>query len=234
MIEFTIPLNLPIRAVEITDTKTGPSARLQREMTLWAEGYFGGSAVRNNSSQSITAMSDQSATKESPRTDAGPRKDDLQHERESLQQQQKRFVEATQELQRITRSVEKQLEGLILPLQEAAVELGHAIAAKLIFEEVDAGRFPIANLVHEVVSRLDTSASSVVRLHPDDLALVQELPEIDGQGEERSVRFVADSTLARGDCKAKAGEITVIYELRRQIEEIRRQLLSTVSGHAET
>ena len=158
--------------------------------------------------------------------------DDLSQE--SLQQQQKRFVEATIELQRITRSVEKQLEGLILPLQEAAVELGHAIAAKLIFEEVDAGRFPIANLIHEVVSRLDTSSSSVVRLHPDDLALVQDLPAIDGHGEERSVRFVADSTLARGDCKAKAGEITVIYELRRQIEEIRRQLLSTVSGHAET
>ena len=45
--------------------------------------------------------------------------------------------------------------------------------------------------------------------------------------------FVADATLFRGDCRAKAGDVSVVYELNHQVEEIRRQLLSTVHGHAE-
>ena len=114
------------------------------------------------------------------------------------------------------------------------MELACAIASKLIFEEVDSDRFPIANLVHEVISRLDTTAAAVVRLHPDDLTLIQQQPMISGTGEDRSLEFVADPTLNRGDCKAKSGEISVVYQLRRQIDDLRRQLLSTVNGHAET
>ena len=155
-------------------------------------------------------------------------------ETETLREQKTLFANAAQELQRASQVVERQLAGLIRELQESTVELAHAIASKLIFEEVDGNRFPIANLVHEVVSRLDSEVKTVVRLHPDDLALVQGFPTIDGSHDEHSLRFVADATLSRGDCKAKAGEISVIYELRRNVEEIRRQLLSTVSGHAET
>lgn len=234
MIEFTIPLNLPVRAVEITDAKSAPSIRLQHEMIRWAQGDFGDSVAVGDSSQSSTATTAQDVETEVPVPEPMVATTELQQEREALQQQQKLFADATREIQRVNKIVQKQLEGMLLPLREAAVELGHAIAAKLMFEEIDRNRFPIANLVHEVVSRLDTSATPIVSLHPDDLALIEQLPAIEGQDTERSIKYVADSTLARGDCKAKAGEIMVIYELRRQIDEIRRQLLSTVSGHAET
>jgi len=117
---------------------------------------------------------------------------------------------------------------------EVAIELAHAIAAKLIFEQVETDRFPIANLVHEVLARIDSREPAVVRLHPDDLVLLDEFPVIRSGGDERTLKYVADATLSRGDCKATAGEIKVVYELRHQIEEIRRQLLSTVSGHDET
>ena len=234
MIEFTIPLNLPVRAVEITDAKSAPSIRLQHEMFRWAQGNFGGSVADSDSAQSSTETTARDANTDTPAPEPMPIANELQQEREALLQQQKLFLNATREIQRVNIVVQKQLEGLLLSMREAAVELGHAIAAKLMFEEVDRNRFPIANLVHEVVSRLDTSATPIVSLHPEDLALIQQLSSIEGQDAERSVKYIADSTLARGDCKAKAGEIMVIYELRRQIDEIRRQILSTVSGHAET
>ena len=74
----------------------------------------------------------------------------------------------------------------------------------------------------------------MIHLHPADLEVIQKLPAIDSVSQGRTVSYVADSNLNRGDCSAKAGEISVIYNLRRQVEEIRRQLLSTVGGHAET
>ena len=230
MIEFIIPLNLPVRAVEISATTANPSESIRREIARSAEAQPWDSTGSHESPLSFPSpIGYRSAGVGNQRE---PSK--VQQELESLRLHRTLFAEAVNELRHATTLVEKQLAQTLLEFQEVAIELAHAIATKLVFEEVDDNRFPIANLVHEVVSRLDSSANAVVRLHPEDLALVEELDPIQGAGNEHSVRFIADSTLARGDCKAKAGEISVIYELRRQVDEIRRQLLSTVSGHAET
>jgi flagellar biosynthesis/type III secretory pathway protein FliH len=230
MIEFIIPLNLPVRAVEITETTARPSPRLLKEMDRWAATHQDGVSLR----QDPAGMGSSGAGSESSTTERQHSPDEVQKELESLRSQQALFAGAIRELQHVTKVVRSQLDGMIQEFQEAAVELAHAVAAKLMFEEIDSNRFPIVNVVHEVVSRLDADNNSVIRLHPDDLALVQAHQAIGDADNEQSVRFVADSSLARGDCKGKAGEISVIYELRRQIDEIRRQLLSTVSGHAET
>ena len=227
MIEFIFPLNLPVRAVEVTEKAGSPSASLLQEMSRWAANYQGSSPT----GQGFPTSNSADSRYESPDAERQPA--EIEQELESLRSQRTLFTQATQELRRVSGLVERQLDGMIHEFEEATVELAQAIAAKLIFEEIDNNRFPVANLVHEVVSRLDESSNAVVRLHPDDLAIIQEFPAIGSSDDGRSIRFVGDSSLARGDCKAKAGEISVIYELRRQIDEIRRQLLSTVSGHAE-
>lgn len=222
MIEFIIPLNLPVRAVEVTATTGKPSARILNEMARWAAGAASPHASAQNDNSLRSGQSQPSATIA-----------DLEQERQSLIAQRELFSQAVDELKKATKLAEQRLNGMLLEFQEVSVELAHAIAAKLIFEEVDANRFPIANLVHETVSRLNRNTSATVQLHPDDLKLIQEHPSIEESNETNSLRFVADANLARGDCRAKAGEINVIYELRRQVDEIRRELLSTVSGHAE-
>ncbi len=217
MIEFTIPLNLPVRAVVATELNEPPPEWLSQEMIR--------RALRHHERSPNT--------QELPTTQTSILATEVEDERALLRTQQKLFAEAVRELRHATKLLEQRLEGLVHEFQEATVELAHTISAKLIFEEVDEGRFPIANLVHEVVARLDMTANAIVRLHPDDLSLIQESQLIGDPDGEHSVRFVADSNLARGDCKAKSGEISVVYELRRQIEEMRRLLLSTVNGHAE-
>lgn len=230
MIEFTVRLNLPVRAVEVTGTTASPPEAVRREMAQWAAGRSLAHAVHN---QSVT---DSFATAPFESHDSAEFVDDdqLNQLRESLRSQQALFERAAHTLTETTKAVEKQLTSVVFELQEVAVELATAIASKLVFDEVNHNRFPIANLIHEVLGRLDTRATAIIRLHPDDLAVIQELPVIGEPNNEQSVQYVADPALARGDCKAKAGDITVSYELRRQIEDIRQQLLSTVSGHAET
>ena len=221
MSEYTIPLTLPLRRVVITSLTASPPDSVAQEMARFAgrpqrpAGYD--SPETRSQSVSATELTI-----------------DSDHEVKQIREQRSAMLSAIQNLHQVTKQTERQIDLMVREMQEATVELACAIASKLIFEEVDSDRFPIANLVHEVISRLDTTAAAVVRLHPDDLALIQQQPMISGTGEDRSLEFVADPTLNRGDCKAKSGEISVVYQLRRQIDDLRRQLLSTVNGHAET
>jgi flagellar assembly protein FliH len=219
MIEFLIPQNLPIRAVAVTEPSADPPKWLLAEMARWA---LKQQAHRDVAGQPPTE----------PYGPAVPSRIDI--ELESLRQRQILFTQAADELGRATALVEKQLADILHELQLAAIELAHAIAAKLTFEAIETNQFPVENLVHEVMARLDTNLPTVVRLHPDDLAFVQQMPQIGSKDVRESIELVGDASLARGDCKAKAGEVSVVYELKHQIDEIRRQLLSTVNGHAET
>ncbi|MBC7819699.1 MAG: hypothetical protein IAG10_22685 [Planctomycetaceae bacterium] len=212
MIEVTIPLTLPIR--KVVAVKAGASR------PEWHRDEFArrGELVRQPMSRSRPA-SPSSA---------------IDGELEQLHQQREVLARSLVEIQRVMHTTDERLNVLLGDVREATIELAHAIATKLVFEQIDSDRFPIENLVHEVLSRIHSRDATVVRLHPDDLALLQEFPVIRSAGDERALQYIADATLQRGDCKATAGEIKVVYELRHQIEEIRRQLLSTVSGHDET
>ena len=229
MIEFIIPLNLPVRAVTVTETTADPPAWVFREMArntaLVEEPHF-------DESQSADQPVPDSALGPSPSPDLETRTL-METELELLRERRALFDRATDELRHATKMVEKRLDGMLHEFQMAAVEVAHAISAKLVFESVENDRFPVENLVHEMIERLDTNVNTLVQLHPDDLAYIQQFPMIDDSAGGSSVQFIADSTLHRGDCRAKAGDTSVIYELKHQVEEIRRQLLSTVNGHAE-
>lgn len=218
MIEFTIPLNLPVRAIAVTAATQNPPERIATEMTRWAMRAIEKAREASEITQPAIA-----------RPPTG-----VELELQSLRGQRELFVRGIEELRQATRQFELQMKGLVREFEQATIELAHAISAKLVFESVNSDRFPIDNLVHEVITRLDTNATAVVSLHPDDLTALQQYNAIEGLDGETSVQFTADATLSRGDCRAKAGDMSVVYELKRQIEEIRRQLYSTVNGHAET
>lgn len=221
MIEFIIPLNLPVRAVMATATIDRPPARIAEEIVRWS--------ARHRGSLPIAEDLPMAPVIAPPATTAA-----VQQESQQLQVERAALVQATEQLRQATKDLQRQTDSLLHEFQQASVELAHAIASKLVFDDVEQDRFPIASLVHEVISRLNTKTETVVRMHPADLALIEQMPTIGDSENEPAVRFVADSNLQRGDCRAKSGEISVIYELRRQIDEIRQQLLSTVNGHVET
>lgn len=212
MIEITVPLILPLRGALPADPGTAPPEWLLHQY----------SRIPLNKRDRATAVALAAARAQQA------------VEQEQLRQQRDAWKRGLVELQRTTTLVDAQCASVVNELREVAVELAHAIAAKLVFQQLSSGTFPVDRLVAEVLSRLNTREPVTVRLHPEDLAIYQQSYQQPQETEsDATVRIVADAKLARGDCKATAGEITVVYELRRQIEEIRRELLSTVNGHAE-
>lgn len=113
-------------------------------------------------------------------------------------------------------------------IRQVAVELGMAVAARLIHTRIQADEHGIEAIVRATLDRLPPQQPAMLRLHPDDLALLQqrlgkECAEALG---ERRVELVADASLQRGDCKAQSGELAVWSELRRSLDDLRELLLA--------
>ena len=213
MIEFTVPLTLPLRAVVLAGEHSAPPP--------WVEEQFSRIPVTVAARRTASAKAAAAAQRE--------------REQEQVRQLREGWKHGLTELQSATERADAQCAEAIGDLREAAIELAHAIACKLVFQQLNAGTFPMDRLVSEVLGRLTTHEPATVRLHPEDLAVLQRDGDfVQSLDPERSVRLIADPKLSRVDCKAVGGEITVVYELHRQIEEIRRELLSTVTGHAES
>lgn len=212
MFECPIPLVLPLRSVVLTRPDAQPPGWLEHAHQV-----------------SLRRLQ-----RVDPVPDDRVELDQHLREVEHLKQQRDGWKRGFMELQRAINNSEARNNEMLTELREAAVELGHAIASKLVFQQLAEDEFPIKRLVTEVLSRLNTHEVTTVRLHPADLAVLQEGDNFNPSSiADTNIKLVPDPSLSRGDCKAVAGEITVIYELHRQIEEIRRELLSTVNGHAE-
>lgn len=206
MTETTITLKLPIRRVVLGDPSAPAPEWLQahhRRLVHFALAEAGQDQTANSAAQAQLEV----------------------QQREHLAA----LDQAAHQLLVAAKTMQVHWQQIILPeLQQTTIELAHAIAAKLVLDRVLADQFPIENLVREVVERLNTEQPIVVKLHPADFTVWER--HVTGGGSEVSlgdnVRVQADASLARGDCQASAGEVSIVYELRRQIEELRQQLVS--------
>lgn len=212
MTEITVPMTLPVVDVVLGTPGSDPPS--------WLEAQF--SQLPMIAAARRTVAAEQAMVRLQ------------QQQQDELRRQREAWVRGLDELRSVSKQTESQSMAALQELREAAVELAHAIACKLVFQHLAAGTFPLDRLVSEVLGRLNSHEPATVRLHPEDLAILRTdqdfAQSLDSEG---NVRLVADSKLSRGDCTAVAGEISVVYDLQRQIEEIRRELLSTVNGHAE-
>ncbi|MCX7421128.1 MAG: FliH/SctL family protein [Planctomycetia bacterium] len=209
MTETTVLLTLPIRRVVLGAATTPPPDWLQAQHRRVAQRM---SARSPKSSGSRTANS-------AAETPSNTR---LREQIETLEM-------ACGQLQHAVKTMQIHWQQIILPeVQRTAIELAHAIAAKLVLDRVHSDQFPIENLVREVVERLNTDQSIVVKLHPADLVVWQKHVEshVSATTLGDHVRVQADKNLARGDCQAASGEVSIVYELQRQIDELRVLLVS--------
>lgn len=209
MTETTITLKLPVRRVVLGDPSAPPPEWLQAHHRRVAH-FALGEANSGTGQRSVNSAA--------------------HTELESQRREQVAALEqAAHQLQVAAKTMQVHWRQIVLPeLQQITIELAHAIATKLVLDRVLADQFPIENLVREVVERLNTEQSIVVKLHPADFSVWQQhvTSNVSSTTLGENVRVQADVSLARGDCQASSGEVSIVYELRRQIEELRQQLVS--------
>jgi flagellar biosynthesis/type III secretory pathway protein FliH len=126
-------------------------------------------------------------------------------------------------------------QTMIDEMRQAATELAIAVAGRVVFDKLEAGEFPIEEMVRQALARLPAAPTFTVYLHPDDLALLQRrladeplLPT-----RESPVGMRADASLRRGGCRAEAGEVHVLADLADQLAGLRQHLLWSTS-HAQS
>ena len=209
MTETTVSLTLPIRRVVLGAATSPPPEWMHAHHLRVADLLAVKSREQNKNQAAISAAN---------------------NERESQPREQIESLEmACGQLQHAATTMQIHWQQIILlEIQRTAIELAHAIASKLVLDQVHNDQFPIENLVREVVDRLNTDQSIVVKLHPADLAVWQKHVEshLAATMVGDHVRVQADKNLARGNCQAQSGEVSIVYELKRQIEELRVQLVS--------
>jgi flagellar biosynthesis/type III secretory pathway protein FliH len=130
-------------------------------------------------------------------------------------------------LEDVARDLRSAQRGRLEEMQRVAVELAVAVASHLLYERIESGDYAIEEFVREAVGRLEPRQAVTVRLHPDDLALLErrtaEEPLFALDTED--LRLVADGSLSRGDCRADTGDVAVMSSLEDYLAEVRRELL---------
>ena len=178
-----------------------------------------------------------------------------------IQREERQAIEQT--LAQVRQSVEQlgaRYDAMAAEMRQAAVELAIAVAGRVVFDKLQAGDFPIEEMVRQAAARLPAAPAVTVYLHPEDLAVLQRrlASEEDketrrhGDKEKESTPFFSlspclrvslsgksepcfesDPALRRGSCRTEAGEIHVLADLATQLAELRRQLLWSAS-HARS
>lgn len=215
MIETTIALKLPVRRV-LLGNPTAPAPHWLTEQHRELASLSSQQLRSRHPARRTPAEVARQATEQQLR--------DQQHQ---LQQQTESLKQAVQQLHKVAGMLRQRWEEIVLPeVEHLTVELAHAIASKLVMDRLLIGEFPIENLVQQVLQRLSTDGPVVVKLHPEDLAQFRKRTEQHLTQNELgdNIKLQADTSLSRGDCQATAGEVSILYDLKRHIEELRQQL----------
>lgn len=111
----------------------------------------------------------------------------------------------------------------------AAVELAISIAAKLLHERIAADEFNLEQMIRDMAADLNDEVVCV-RLNPHDLELLEK--RLDGQpllSGPTDPQLIADSSLARGECRVEGRSAVSLSDLPRQLGQIREDLLRRVA-----
>jgi len=149
---------------------------------------------------------------------------------QQAREEQERLDGVLGQLLDVARELRSAQRGRLEEMQQVAVQLAVAVASHVLYERLESGDFPIEELVRAAVKRLEPRQAVTVRLHPEDLALLErrtsEEPLFALDTEE--MRLVADPELSRGDCRAETGDVAVLANLEEHLDEIKRDLLQAL------
>jgi flagellar biosynthesis/type III secretory pathway protein FliH len=136
------------------------------------------------------------------------------------------------ELARLAQEIqtrERQTQTEVAPV---SVELGVAIAERLLAGEIAANRQRLDRIVANTLERMPAARFVVVHAHREDVALLQKLvaQHSDLERHRDLLTFRAEDNLKRGQLKLEADEWFAEWDTQRSLAELRAALLEQTFG----
>jgi flagellar biosynthesis/type III secretory pathway protein FliH len=136
------------------------------------------------------------------------------------------IVELFEELSRSLDDLNRRRRQSLQEMQQVAVELSLLVASHILRERLDKDDFPVDRLVSEAMERLAPHQPIEIRLHPQDLQMMErKLGDQLPSWNKEHVRFIPDASLSRGSCFADAAECGLLSSLEQRLTDVRHQLL---------
>ena len=112
-------------------------------------------------------------------------------------------------------------------LHQVAIDLAVAVAGKILFGKIEAGEYPLTEMVSGLLGHTDARDTVTVLLHPDDLECLQLFlaGEQSGNAAFDHVTWLASPDLPRGAARLDASGFALFYDPTIQLGEIRQSLL---------
>jgi flagellar biosynthesis/type III secretory pathway protein FliH len=129
------------------------------------------------------------------------------------------------ELGRVVEKLRTQQHAAIEKVAQTTVELGVALAERLVKSEIASDRQRLDRIVRDALEHMTAAPAITVRGHADDLALLQrqlaEQREIVGS----TLTFRPEKGCERGQVKIEADDWFIDFDTQRSLTELRDRLL---------
>jgi flagellar biosynthesis/type III secretory pathway protein FliH len=116
---------------------------------------------------------------------------------------------------------------LVHQLQEASVEIAMAVVSRIWREHQST--LPVRPMVESLVAAVRPHTPAILRLHPQQWATWQQIPDHTLPPELEAMTVVADPQLAPGTCRLEADQWTIESSVTSLLAELRQQLLEELA-----
>ena len=127
------------------------------------------------------------------------------------------------ELGRMVEKLRAHEHAAIEEIAHTAVELGVALAERLVNAEIVSDRQRLDRIVRDALERMTPARAITVRGHASDLALLQR--QLAEQGEIGALTLRPEKACERGQVKIEADEWFIEFDTQRSLAELRERLL---------
>ena len=132
-------------------------------------------------------------------------------------------------LGRIAEEMVRERARLLAQIRPGILELALAIAREIIHHEVTADPTVIEQTLAQALQNLHFATKIVARLHPDDLAHLQE-HQAAWQQQAAQLEFIADPSIERGGCRLDSDRGGFDATLQTQLATLREALAASYNG----
>ena len=132
----------------------------------------------------------------------------------------------------VLQEMDRRRENNLREMQEACLELAVAIAARLVWTEIDGDRLAVAQLVEAAIERMRGQGAVSIFLNPLDVAVWEHQTSTSGCTIAENTRIVGDPQVPRGDCRAVCDEFSLIRDIELELREMHEQLLQGIEDVA--